>query len=73
MSNKKEIPKRGGGRPAIYPWRELEIGDSFFVGGLRHGEISGALRYASVRHGMKFAARVDQKNGVKGLRIYRTK
>lgn len=26
-----DIPKRGGGRGAVYPWAELQAGDSFFA------------------------------------------
>lgn len=71
MSKKKEIPKRGGGRPPVYPWRDLGVGDSFFIPGAQHGSISGSLHNATKRLGMRFVVRQEMKDGELGLRVYR--
>ncbi len=53
-----------------YPWKELSIGDSFFVPNMRSGARQG-LQSISARHGIRIAVRSVVENGVKGVRVWR--
>ena len=56
-------PKKGGGRAPKYPYRDLEVGDSFFVPGIKTTGASDAGK----RLGLKFTQRrVDG-----GMRVWR--
>lgn len=68
--SKVGVPKKITGRKLIYPYRDMDIGDSFFVPGKRHGSLSGMMGYAKTQ-GIILTARIDTVNGVKGLRVYR--
>lgn len=62
-------PPAKGGRNGKYPWREMEVGDSFFMPGAAR---SGAPQYlAGQRTGFRFSSRGVIENGVKGRRIWR--
>jgi hypothetical protein len=63
-----EISRRGNAR--IYPFDQLEPGDSFFVPGAAHAKLSGPTNYARKRWpDRKFAVRsVDG-----GIRVWRVK
>jgi hypothetical protein len=41
---------RSGGRNNIYPWSEMEIGESFFVPGAKQKSLSSIARNWAVRH-----------------------
>lgn len=66
------VPKRyKSGRPYMYPYEQMEIGDSFFVAKNRNG--GGALvNHAKKVTGHTFTLRTVTENGVKGVRIWRT-
>lgn len=49
------IPK-GNGRPRIYPFPDMRVGDSFEVEGSSH-QISAAARHYSRKTGRKFVTR----------------
>lgn len=68
-----EIPGRpanGRGRKAIYPWEEMEVGDSFFIEyeGDKRRQYASIAGHASKRYGKKFTARTFD-NGVRIWRI----
>lgn len=54
-----------------YPYRDLRIGQSFFVPDATHQLISGSMHPAKKRLGRKFTARTVTENGVKGVRVWR--
>lgn len=56
------------GRKTKYPFREMEVGDSFFAPGSSVIGIHGCAR----RHRpMKFTCRSMVENGVAGIRVWR--
>lgn len=61
--------KTNEGRPRIYPFDELKVGESFFVNGKTAGFISGSRDQAQRRTGFVFAARTVEG----GVRVWRTK
>jgi hypothetical protein len=67
----KDVPmpvwgRRGSQR--IYPWVEMEIGDSFILPYWNSNSAHAAARQASIRYGKKFRA---HKNGDGRFRIWR--
>lgn len=63
------IPNPEVGRNRLYPFDDLEIGDSFFVPNKTRHDFSGPLHQASQRTKFKFSVRsVDG-----GVRIWRVK
>ena len=64
--------RRGPGAPEKYPWREMAVGDSFFVPGITSAKFGGTP--LSMRNaGRVFARRSWTEDGVKGVRVWRTK
>lgn len=64
----KNIPAPPINRVSVYPFREMEVGDSFFVTGVPIAGIHGCAR----RHRPKrFACRTVCENGVRGVRVWR--
>jgi len=57
-------PKQG-----IYPWLEMEVGDSIFVKKTRR-EIQGSISYFKLRYGMLFKIRKWEENGIIGVRVW---
>lgn len=70
------MPVRPAQNTASYPFKDLEIGQSFFVA-LKAGEMplnAAAIRartYWQHRLGTKYASRTVTEDGVKGLRFWR--
>jgi hypothetical protein len=62
----------GRGRKRIYPWQGMEVGDSFFVAGKKHTNITGALSYRTKRFGYRYACRLGIEGGIAGIRVWRT-
>lgn len=59
-------PERENGRPCKYPWRLMNVGDSFFV----PGNASGL--HSTAKHcGIGIVTRVETVNGEKGVRVWR--
>ncbi len=59
---------RPPGRPPLYPWHELQIGDTFFAAGKTpHGMQNCGREYRP----MRFKCRSVVKNGVAGTRVWR--
>jgi hypothetical protein len=62
------------GRPRIYPFREMEIGDSFFVAQEKSNQfsikLSNAAASSGFRTGAKFSIRwVEEEGGYRCWRI----
>lgn len=56
------IPKKQMGRVAKYPWKEMEIGDSFFVPDKTRDQVNATSPFGKYRK--------RQENG--GVRVWRT-
>lgn len=68
------IPSRRNiGRPSIYPWASMQVGDSFFapIGKGKAGVAKGSYN-AQKLHGIKLTTRSVTENGRAGVRIWRT-
>lgn len=59
---------RGRGRAGMYPFRKMEVGDSFFVPGATAKHLSSCACQFSARHGWKFSVRTVDG----GARVWRT-
>ena len=66
------IPPEGAGRGGFYPWREMEVGDSF-AAELEEGKrVRAAASHAGVRLGLRFSVRrYEDEDGVLRLRVWR--
>lgn len=63
-----------GHREKIYPYKELNVGDSFFVPyANRLAALSGAIYSYTRKHGIKLCTRKVTENGIWGLRVWRIK
>jgi hypothetical protein len=71
-----ELPKRTGGSgrtgrnkfPTLhYPWKDMEVGDSFLVAGRTTRKVGSAATLAGNRYGMKFTVRAVEG----GVRVWR--
>ncbi len=71
IENGIEAPEKHRGREPKYPWRELEIGDSFFVAAPNGRSISSSAWHAQRRYGFTLVVRTREENGVKGVRVWR--
>jgi hypothetical protein len=56
-----------------YPFKEMKIGDSFFVSGIRIQTISGLITQTQRRLGTTYTARTVAEADVKGVRVWRIK
>lgn len=56
------------GAREIYPWRIMDVGDSFFVPNKKTPNMSAAAHAAGVRHGIKLKCRAEG-NGVRVWRV----
>jgi len=55
-----------------YPFRKMNVGDSFFAPGKTGTDISKASQIYKA-DGLRFTARTVVENGIKGARAWRTK
>lgn len=55
-----------------YPFRGMDVGDSFFVANIPRQVVSGAAAYWGKTHNVVFALRATEEGGVKGVRCWRT-
>jgi hypothetical protein len=71
---------RGSGAPRMYPWHEMEPGDSFFVPGAKrdyNDKRPGVDRQFGIAigkkliPGSKWATRAVTENGINGVRVWR--
>lgn len=67
------IPPRYGGSQWITRLRKLNVGQSTFFAGVAVRRISGSVAHAQkMLPGVKFTTRTAKKDGVTGVRIWRT-
>ena len=65
-------PRMPRGARSKYPFLGMEVGDSFFVPGIKPRQISPRSCSARLRaEGAKFATRSVTENGVDGTRVWR--
>lgn len=64
----KKVPIPEIGRPCKYPWKTMEVGDSFFVTGAASHAFSGQACMAARRAGRRFTTR-SLPNGCRVWRI----
>lgn len=67
----KHVPMPG--KRNKYPWSELQPGDSFFVPGREVKSFGSQVHASSVRTGHGYTTRTVVENGVRGVRVWRTK
>lgn len=64
------LPSSHGG--PLYPWADLDVGDSFFVAGKSSSSINTSLTWANRKAPVqRFVSRTVTENGVKGVRVWR--
>lgn len=74
------IPRARGGRGAVWPWRKMDVGDSFFAAGYasRAESRSPGQPVLTVSHGARvvpgsrWAVRAVVEDGIAGVRVWRT-
>ena len=70
IAKKVPIPEvTGRGRKAIYPWKQMKVGDSFFVPNKTTQQFGASLGQARLRLKMKFTQRTEKS----GVRVWRIK
>ena len=68
----KDIPIPWRNSHTMYPWLELEVGDSFFVANRTAVEMGQRWRHVRLKHPhLKFTARANEEHGVAGVRVWR--
>lgn len=67
--DKKMPMPYGGNTQCRYPWRDMDVGDSFFVPDKKITQIDS--RTAQISTGFRFAKRTVEENDIKGVRIWR--
>lgn len=76
MGDENVIVKIEKGVPLVrhgatkYPWRSMEVGDSFFVP-TKRAKFAGQVGVAQRTTGFKFSTRCETKDGVEGCRVWR--
>ena len=65
------LPPKGSAS-RIYPFGQMEIGDSVFVPGRKSSNANSILT-TWIRKGWKFTARNCEQDGAKGCRVWRVK
>ena len=63
-------PKHGDGRRK-YPFPLMSVGDSFFVAGATRARLVSSIRCAQSTSTRRFATRIVNEHGVKGVRCWR--
>src|SRR5690554_6839055 len=70
-------PRRGGGRTSQYPWKDLPItpegeeGEWFFVPGKTTRQFASSAYVAGKRLGARFSIREVEKDGERGVGVWR--
>jgi len=69
-TSKIPMPSNPGrtGRPAIYPWDGMDVGDSFFVAGKTSQNLVAPAAFQAKSRGWKFTTRTQDG----GVRVWRT-
>lgn len=61
------IPNPYRGREAVYPWKNMNIGDSILVPNLKIGSVASAAGSYGRNHGVRFISRTVEG----GVRVWR--
>jgi hypothetical protein len=64
-------PERLPGRFPVYPWRDMEIGDSFAVDRARDRQVRSVAWGWGKRHGQKFTVARVVEDGIEKVRCWR--
>lgn len=69
------MPNRRGssmGKVPKYPWRTMDVGDSFFVASdAARPAVMAQASHSGKRTGRRFTTRFVTENGVRGVRVWR--
>jgi hypothetical protein len=65
-----EMPENRG-RKRLYPFPDMEIGDSFFAEGKTIELLTTNASIYGTRHGKKFSCKSTESMGQKGVRVWR--
>lgn len=59
--------------PGKYPWRQMEVGDSFFAPGWTAGRFNNNIQRVrlAVLPDSKWKCRTVTENGIEGVRVWR--
>lgn len=74
IDNNVPIPANAGrrGKGSMYPFSEMEVGDSFFVSRPQK-TMTGSVSSAARKNSAKYTTRSVTENGVSGTRVWRIK
>lgn len=74
MTLEKNVPlkprRKSGGRKPKYPFKSMEIGDSFFCAEPR-SIIHAAVSMYKKKHGGEWSVRIDVKENITGFRVWK--
>jgi len=66
------LPESASGQPTQFPFKDMGVGDSFFVAGKKDGIKASQCAYKWGReNGRVFSYRQRKESGVSGIRIWR--
>jgi hypothetical protein len=63
------LPPEEVKREDKYPFKKMEVGDSFYAYGVTRGSLTSAAKYAGIKLGFTFICRAE---GDRGARCWRT-
>lgn len=68
------LPKKGSGRPRKYPFKDMEVGDSFFAKNDKGvTPILNRIQYLASIYGRRYKYRFATRKVNNGVRCWRTK
>lgn len=67
------MPANAGSKSHVYPFQNMEVGDSFFAAGKTGDQLTNAAAHYRKRNSWGFSCRNTVENEVKGARIWRIK
>lgn len=73
LTNTIPVPRRASGRKSKYPFKVMNVGDSFFAPNIRHHSLYQAAKIAGKKIDRKFTVRAVIEGGVAGSRAWRVK
>ena len=65
------MPPHGGGRGDKWPYRKVNVGESWFMPGKGVNVVSSQVSGWKLKTGFRYASRTVTENGVKGVRVWR--
>lgn len=67
----KGIPVPAKAAQTIYPFAQMQVGDSFFVSGMKSATFGGYCNRATRRLGHRYTVRTVTEHDVRGIRVWR--